>query len=146
MAPSIIEIMLSVLSKYYSQMRKRLLKSITPNEQNEKNNIYFELRDTYPNVQFRNYVFTGSFYNIEQDIFLFIGIDKRLLSYQGFLEFKDYEEEIDETLNENNYLLFKDGVLIIEIKQINDFSNIIFPEEIKNYQEYKNKSNKRKSL
>ncbi|TSA28216.1 hypothetical protein D4R71_01115 [bacterium] len=125
----------SVLSKYYSQMRKRLLKSITPSEQDEKNNIYFELRDIYPNVHYRYKNFTGSFYNIEQDTFLFIGIDKRLLSYQGFLAFDDYEEEIDETSNENHYNLFKDGVLIIEIKRIIEFSNIVNPAEIKSYQE-----------
>ena len=125
----------SVLSKYYSQMRKRLLKSITPNEQNEKNNIYFKLRDVLPNVGFRNKTFTGSFYNIDQETFLFIGIDKRLISYQGFLEFNDYENEIDETINDNHYILFKDGILIIEIKQIIEFSNIVIPEQIKNYQE-----------
>ena len=125
----------SILSKYYSQMRKRLLKSITPDEQNEKNNIYFELRDIYPNVEFKNKTFTGSFYNIDNETFLFIGIDKKLLSYQGFLEFNDYEEEIDETINENHHILFKDGVLIIEIKQIAEFSNIVIAEQIKNYQE-----------
>lgn len=125
----------SVLSKYYSQMRKRLLKSITPNEQNEKNNIYFELRDIYPNVKFNNKTFTGSFYNIDEETYIFIGIDKKLLSYQGFIEFTDYENEIEETINENHYLQFKDGILIIEIKKISEFSNIILPQRIKNYQE-----------
>lgn len=125
----------SVLSKYYSQMRKRLLNSITPNEQNEKNNIYFELRDIYPNVEFNNKTFTGSFYNIDEETYIFIGIDKKLLSYEGFIEFTDYENEIDETRNENHYLQFKDGVLIIEIKKISEFSNIILPEKIKSYQD-----------
>jgi len=125
----------SVLSKYYSQMRKRLLKSITPNEQNEKNYIYFELRDIYPNVEFNNKAFTGSFYNIDEETYIFIGIDKKLLSYQGFIEFTDYENEIEETRNKNHYLQFKDGVLIIEINNISEFSNIILPQRIKNYQE-----------
>lgn len=125
----------SALSKYYSQMRKRLLKSITPNEQNEKNNLYFELRDRYPNIPFDDKDFTGSFYNIEKNKYLYIGIDKRLLSYQGFLEFEDYNEEIDRVVNQNHYILFKDGILIIDIKHIDVFSNIILPEKIKNYQE-----------
>ncbi len=125
----------SVLSKYYSQMRKRLLKSITLNEQNEKNNIYFELSDIYPNVVFEDKTFTGSFYNIDEETYIFIGVDKKLLSYQGFIEFIDYENEIEETRNENHYLQFKDGVLIIEIKNISEFSNIVLPERIKNYQE-----------
>ncbi len=125
----------SVLSKYYSQMRKRLLKSISPTEQNEKNEIYFRLRDIYPNVDFNNKTFTGSFYSIEDETFIFIGIDKRLLSYQGFIEFEDYENEIEETRNENHYIQFRDGVLIIEIKDIREFSNIILPDKIKSYQE-----------
>lgn len=125
----------STLSKYYSQMRKRLLKSITPNEQHDKDKLYFELRDIYPNTVFDGKTFTGSFYKIDQETFLFIGIDKKLLSYNGFLEFHDYEREIQRTLNENHHILFKDGVLIIEIKQISEFSNIIDPEKIKSYQE-----------
>ena len=125
----------SILSKYYSQMRKRLLKSITPNEQNEKNNTYFRLRDVYPNIEFNNKKFTGSFYNINENTYLFVGVDKKLLSYQGFIAFEDYENEIEETKNENHYLLFKDGILIIEIKNIDEFSDIILPNEIKNYQE-----------
>ena len=125
----------SILSKYYSQMRKRLLKSITPDEQIKKNNIYFELKDIYPSIDFNNKTFTGSFYNIANEKYLFIGIDKRLISYKGFLEFNDYETEIDDTINENHYILFKDGILIIEIHQIREFSNIIEPEQVKNYQE-----------
>jgi len=125
----------SILSKYYSQMRKRLLKSITPDEQNEKNNIYFELRDVYPNINFGNNTFTGSFYNVDEETYLFIGIDKKLISYRGFLKFIDYDNETDKTINKNHYILFKDGILIIEIRQIREFSNIVIPERIKNYQE-----------
>ncbi len=125
----------SVLSKYYSQMRKRLLKSITSNEQNEKNNTYIRLRDIYTNIEFNNKKFTGSFYKINENTYLFVGVDKKLLSYQEFIEFEDYENEIEETRNKNHYLLFKDGVLIIEIKNIDEFSDIILPNKIKNYQE-----------
>ncbi len=125
----------STLSKYYSQMRKRLMKSITPNEQHDKDKLYFELKDIYPNIVFDDKTFSGSFYKIDQETYLFIGIDKKLLSYNGFLEFHDYEREIESTLNENHYILFKDGVLIIEVKQIIEFSNIIKPEKIKSYQE-----------
>lgn len=84
----------SILSRYYSQMRNRLLKSITPDEQNEKNNIYFKLRDIYPNINFTNKTFTGSFYKISEELYLFIGIDKKLISYEGFLEFIDYENDV----------------------------------------------------
>lgn len=126
----------SVLSKYFSQMRKRLSNSITPEEQNQKNNIYFKIRDRYSNINFHNKTYAGSFYQIDDNNYLFIGIDRELISYERFIHFNDYENEIDETVNENQYLLFKDGILIIEIKNINVFSNIIEINRIKNYQEF----------
>jgi len=126
----------SVLSKYFSQMRKRLSNSITPEEQNQKDNIYFKIRDRYSNIHFHNKCYVGSFYQIDDNNYLFTGMDKELISYQGFIHFNDYENEIAETVNENQYLLFKDGVLIIEIKNIDVFSNIIEINRIKNYQEF----------
>ena len=120
----------SVLSKYYSQMRKRLLDTITQEEQEDKDKQYFELRDVYPNIEFENRIFTGTFYNIDEGKYIFIGIDKRLLSYRGFLEFHEYEEELDREEHRNHYILFKDGVLIIEISNIHEFSEIVNIESI----------------
>ena len=125
----------SVLSKYYSQMRKRLLDTITQEEQEDKDKQYFELRDVYPNIEFENRIFTGTFYNIDEGKYIFIGIDKRLLSYRGFLEFHEYEEELDREEHRNHYILFKDGVLIIEISNIHEFSEIVNIESIVSFQE-----------
>lgn len=125
----------SVLSKYYSQMRKRLLNTITQDEQENKNRLYFELRDVYPNIEFENKTFTGTFYNVGQGKYIFIGIDKRLLSYNGFLEFYEYQEELDREQNRNHYILFKDGILIIEINNVHEFSEIVNIESIDSFQE-----------
>ncbi|WP_430408811.1 hypothetical protein [Kordia sp.] len=124
----------SRLSRYYSQMRKRLEGKITPYEQTEKNKIFKEIRTNDPIVRFKEREFTGSFYEIENKKFLFVGVDKELLSYTGFLEFKDYESDSDTLINGNYYNLFKDGVLIIEIVEIQEFNNIIDINRIKNYQ------------
>lgn len=126
---------ISVLSKYYSQMRNRLLKSISPAEQIEKNEFYFRLRDDYSIVQFENKHFTGSFYDLEDDKYLFVGIDTHLISYEGFLGFRDYENEIDETINQNHYILFKDGILLIEVHRISEFSDNVNIYQIASYQE-----------
>jgi len=125
----------SLLSRYYSQMRKRLLKSISQEEQTEKNTTYFKLRDKYPEIHFKSKVFIGSFYRINKKKFLFIGIDESLISHDGFLRFKDYKDEVDETIMDNHYILFKDGILIIEINKIQEFESIVKPESIKHYQE-----------
>jgi len=126
---------ISALSKYYSQMRNRLMKVISQEEQNEKNQIYFQLRDKFPNITFDDKLFTGNFYAVDNEKYIFIGIDKQLISYEGFLQFDDYENEINKIQNENNYIMFKDGILIIEINNIAFFQNIIRPNQIFSYQE-----------
>ncbi len=125
----------SKLSKYYAQMRKRLSGMISIDEQNQKNQTFRELFYDAPTVDFRNQEFSGTFYSVDEGKFLFIGVDRRLLSFYGFIEFRDYEQDEDLTLAENHYILFKDGVLIIEINEIEPFTNIISTYEIQSYQE-----------
>lgn len=124
----------SKLSRYYSQMRKRLEGKITPYEQELKNETFRDLRTNDPTVYFDQKEFAGSFYEIENEKFLFVGVDKELLSYSGFIEFKDYENDSDTLIRGNHYNLFKDGVLIIEIEQIQDFDDIVRIDRIQNYQ------------
>jgi len=123
------------LSRYYIQMRKRLMRIITEKEQIEKNNMFFQLRDIYPNISFEESLFTGTFYRVDKERFIFIGVDKKLISYQGFLAFEDYPNEVNKTINNNNFMLFQDGILIIEIFNIKQFSNVVNIERIRNYQE-----------
>lgn len=124
----------SKLSRYYSQMRKRLEGKITPYEQELKNETFRDLRTNDPTVYFDNKEFAGSFYEIENQKFLFVGVDKELLSYSGFIEFKDYENDSDTLVRGNHFNLFKDGVLIIEIERIQEFDDIVRIDRIQNYQ------------
>ncbi len=125
----------SRLSRYYSQMRKRLEGIITSQEQNLKDQVFRDLRYNAPTVRFKEQEFAGSFYNIENETYLFVGVDKRLLSYQGFISYYEFESDIEETVGDNIFILYKDGVLVIEIQNIGYFANIINPNQIKNYQE-----------
>ena len=125
----------SRLSRYYSQMRKRLEGIITSQEQNLKDQVFRDLTYNAPTVRFVNEEFVGAFYNIENEIYLFVGVDKRLLSYQGFILYNEFESDIEETVSNNIFILYKDGILVIEIQNIGDFANIINPNQIKNYQE-----------
>lgn len=125
----------SRLSRYYSQMRKRLEGIITSLEQNLKDQVFRDLRYNAPTVRFKDEEFVGSFYNIENETYLFVGVDKRLLSYQGFISYTEFESDIEETVGNNIFILYKDGILVIEIQNIGYFANIINPNQIKNYQE-----------
>lgn len=124
----------SKLSKYYSQMRKRLEGSIRSYEQLEKDDTFRELRTNDPVINFENKEFVGSFYEVEHKKNIFVGVDKELLSYSGFIEFCDYENDTDTLVEGNHYILFKDGVLIVEIERIEMFSDIVIVDKIKNYQ------------
>lgn len=124
----------SKLSKYYSQMRKRLEGRITPYEQETKDDTFRELRTNDPTIYFDNKEFVGSFYEVENKKHLFVGVDKELLSYSGFIDFIDYENDTDTLVEDNHYLLFKDGVLIIEIENIERYSDIVRIDNIQNYQ------------
>ncbi|PZR23220.1 MAG: hypothetical protein DI539_03785 [Flavobacterium psychrophilum] len=125
----------SRLSKYYSQMRKRLEGSITLPEQNLKNRDFRDLLFNGPMVNYDNKSFAGSFYKIDDQKFLFVGVDSELLSYEGFLNFREYEEDIDVENSNSHYILYKDGVLIIEINDIQQYSNIVDVQTIDNYQD-----------
>jgi hypothetical protein len=125
----------SRLSRYYLQMRKRLEGIITSQEQNLKDQVFRELRFNDPIIAFKHQEFVGSFYKIENEKYLFVGVDKRLLSYQGFISYNEFENDDEETISDNVFILYKDGVLVIEITNIEYFSNIVNRDEIKSYQD-----------
>ena len=66
---------------------------------------------------------------------MFFGIDKRLLSYKGFKDYKNNEGNIEENINNNKYVLYRDGILVIEISNIGAFKDLLNIETIKHYQE-----------
>jgi hypothetical protein len=125
----------SRLSRYYSQMRKRLMGIITSEEQTLKNQAFRDLSYNSPIVEFKYQSFVGSFYQIENEKYLFVGVDRRLLSYQGFLSYREFENDEEELIQDNNFILYKDGVLVIEIKEISNFSALVDIERIKNIQD-----------
>lgn len=126
----------SILSKYFSQMRKRLLNEITNEEQRRKDLTFFHLRDEYSRINYQHKNFVGTFYLIHYNKYLFIGVDINLISFEGFNNFIDYTNEFESTIEENHYMLFPDGILIIEIDNISIFRSQVNIENIINYQEY----------
>ncbi len=125
----------SKLSRYYSQMRKRLEGLITPIEQDIKNRAFRNLRLNAPRIHFEDKEFVGFFYNVDEGMYMFVGVDSRLLSYEGFINFNDYESEVDQIVSENHFIIYRDGVILIEINNIDYFNNIPNRNKIRNYQD-----------
>ncbi|MBN8651728.1 MAG: hypothetical protein J0L67_09885 [Cytophagales bacterium] len=125
----------SKLSMYYSQMRKRLEGLITPEEQGLKDEVFWDLKYNYPSIHHKNEDFVGTFYQVEDNKYIFVGVDKRLLSYRGFINYLEFEGDTDEIINDNHFILYRDGVLLIEIINLDYFGDIVNREKILNYQE-----------
>jgi len=125
----------SRLSIYYSQMRKRLEGTISVAEQELKNDTFHDLSVKGPVVEFHDQRYTGVFYHVDKERYFFAGVNVSLLSYSGFLNFQEYENEINEETERNNFMLLKDGILLIDIDNINYFESVIRKEDILNYQE-----------
>ncbi|SKB41034.1 PD-(D/E)XK nuclease domain-containing protein [Daejeonella lutea] len=124
----------SEFSRYYSKMRKRIISTISKREQLQKDQMFFKIRDDYSHVNFKDNEYLGKFSEIISGQYLFVGVDENLISYQGFLTFEDHKEDLEEERDNNHYMRFKDGILVIEIKNIQRFSNDVIVPLISNYQ------------
>jgi hypothetical protein len=116
-------------------MQNKLEGLITPFEQGLKNEDFNYLRKSETRIYFEDEYFVGAFYNIEGNKYLFTGINQKLLSYQGFIDFKDYENDKEKEIGENLFILNKDGILIVEINDLSAFKDIISKDKIPNYQD-----------
>jgi len=125
----------SKLSKYYSQMRKRLEGVINDREQSLKNVTFRDLAYRVPQIKYNGKNYVGTFYKIEETKFIFVGVDTSLLSFEGFINFTEYTYDIDEQVDGDHYIVYKDGVMIIEINNIINYYNQVEISLIKNYQE-----------
>lgn len=126
----------SELSKYFSHMQKRLSGKISESEQVQKNIIFDKIRRKYYRIRESQKDFYGNFLRTSDNTFLYIGIDSRLINYYGFIDFQDYESEIDRIEDKNHYYITRDGIVFIEIRNIEKFKDIIDIRRIRHYQEF----------
>jgi len=126
----------SALSRYFSQMRKRILQTISRGEQLDKDRMFYHIRNQYVQIDFLNRSYAGTFTQTTANEYLFIGVDRELVSYEGFLNFRDHQRDEEQTIQENHYVRYQDGILIIEISNIQVFAQQVFIPAIPNYQEF----------
>ncbi|RZM25251.1 MAG: hypothetical protein EOO88_19980 [Pedobacter sp.] len=126
----------SALSRYFTQMRKRILQTISRGEQLEKDRMFFQIRNDYVGIDFSGRTYAGTFTQTGQNAYLFIGVDRELVSYEGFLNFQDHREDEELLSHENYYFRYQDGILVIEITNIQVFARQVFIPGIPNYQQF----------
>lgn len=110
-----------VLSLYFEKMAKRLSGQIREAEMEDKEMMYNELLYNAPSVSYGRNDYSGHLYHTGDNQFIFLGVDKRLLSFRGFIDFADTEEEQTREFKGNEYVVYADGILIVNIKNSNSF-------------------------
>jgi hypothetical protein len=124
------------LSRYFTQMRLRIEGRISRDQQIEKDDTFFEIQDNYSRIDYRDNVYAGTFLEVAQGRYMFVGVDLQLVSYEGFLNFQDGRSENEEIIDENHWVLFGDGILLIEISNLEPFKYIVDIFRIPNYQQF----------
>lgn len=122
------------LSKYFTLMKIRVNNWPLVDPSNEKNELFSRIKHSYKKINFLEKTYFWRFTRLDQNNIRFIGIDEQLISYKWFLDYSYLERSIDESIDENEYHLSMDGILIVDVYnpiafQIEDTSNI------PNYQE-----------
>lgn len=110
-----------VLSLFFEKMAKRLSGQIKEAEMEDKETMYNELLYHAPSLVYGGFKYSGHLYNTGTNKFVFLGVDIRLLSYRGFIGYEDAEEEQVREYRGNEYVLYSDGILVVNIKNSNTF-------------------------
>ena len=127
------------LSLYFNLMRKRIIHNKEFHEYPEKDRLFNRIKNEYIRLSKFGKVFLG---NIEMDNsgkYLFIGLDKTLVSLKGFIDFKDYTiDSNDSNISENDtntYYVSSDGLCFARLTDIGFLENQLKDKVISHYQE-----------
>ncbi len=126
------------LSRYFYLMKNKLSKGEHFTEQNEKSNIYERIVKKYLKITVRGKEYFGKVEEIndfESKIYRFIGIDKELLLVPDFWDFEEYNDDIEYVEDDNGYYIFRDGVCVVDIKNILPFYSLLGGTKLRHWQE-----------
>ena len=132
------------LSEYFYLMKKRIKHDRDFSRYKEKNLLYSKLKSGSLEYFHKDNIYVGNINLIDNGVYLFTGIDKDLISLDGFLNFNDYETDTSVVYGENQFEISTDGVCLGYIKNISDLPEMfkhkieekIRNKEINHYQEY----------
>jgi len=116
----------SKLSHYFKLMRKRILYDKEFPEFNEKERLFQKIKREYFKITYKEKKFVGrvDITDKTKKHFIFSGLDIDLISAQGFIDFNDYNNEIEfEIGRNNNFVVYKDGICLGYINNLSSLSN-----------------------
>lgn len=110
-----------ILSLYFEKMAKRLSCEIREAEMEDKELMYDEFLRNSPSVILEGKEYSGHLYGPFENSYIFIGVNKALLPYNGFLRFVDSDKEKIVEKRENQYFMFPDGILVVNVGNLDSF-------------------------
>lgn len=110
------------LSKYFSLMRKRILYDTRFPDFSIKEYMYEKIKKDYVRIERNQKTFLGNVEGLGGGEYIFIGVDRELISLQGFRNFQDYEQDIYWEEGTNLFTITKDGLCIGLLSNINFLS------------------------
>jgi len=123
------------LSVYFSLMKKRIINDTEFKEYPYKEELYGKIKQHYIEIVHENKHFLGNIDKTGEDNYLFTGVDKDLISLQGFLNFEDYNDK-DFIQNNNKFHVLSDGICIGNITNLVPFNELMDVSAIKSYHEF----------
>lgn len=109
------------LSNYYDKMAKRLSGMIDNTEMLEKEILYNELNRYAPSIIIHGRRYVGHIFGTQEDYYFFLGVDKQLLSFHGFMNYENIEEQHFMFRDNGVLIISPDGVIVGLIKNLNDY-------------------------
>ena len=123
------------LSEYFNLMRKRIKYDRNFDGYDRKEELYEKIKKDYIRVQRNNHTFLGNIERINNKKFIFIGIDKNLISLAGFLNFKDYKQDFLNREKGNVFFISSDGLCVAFLETLDFIKQQISGREIGHYQD-----------
>ena len=110
------------LSLYFEKMAKRLAGEIGSDEMDDKEMMFDFLLNAAPSVTIGEAEYAGHLYGPIDNRYMFLGIDKKLLYYRGFMDYQDVDEERLIEKDGNQYIVHTDGILVANVENYDSFN------------------------
>lgn len=123
------------LSEYFNLMRKRIVYDINFPEFDDKVELYNKIKKDYIQITKIDKTFLGNIERIDDNEYVFIGIDRNLISLRGFIDFEDYPEETYQEEGENSFIIMRDGICFAQLKNVTFLQDQLKEKVIPHYQE-----------
>lgn len=121
----------SELSKYFSYMKNRLEETEDIHVLEKKERLYSKIKNNYIEIDLLGIKFKGTLEKTDENMLIFLGIDERLLSLDGFISFEEYPSDSEHFTNESDFFyIYRDGICVGEL--ITDIPNSKFKHYQKN--------------